>query len=542
LIAVLRFGRVESSRILALWLLLVIVGITVHLGGYPLLDADEGRNAEIARGMAESNDYLMPRINGLPYVDKPVVFFAIEALFMELLGPTEVAARLPALLFTLATAAVVFLFARRLWGGASPWVAAIVFLAMPFTVIFARVVIFDSTLTFFVVSGLVAFYLAVEERNRRWAALAWLAMGFAMITKGPVTFILVLFVALPYAWRRGGLRMMFPPAGILLFLLVVAPWVWSVTQIVPDFLHYVLVTETAERLTTPDLDRTGPFWYFLPYLLAGALPWSLAVLFSWRSIRKPDPAMFYLILWIVVPLLFFSLSQSKRPQYILPLMPAIALIVTRIWDEAKTRGAAIAMAALGGLLLVAPLFLHRTRIKPQIAPAADDAAIALGIMFAAGSLIALFTRKRELVLIGLTLPSISMPLLVNPLMAAIGETRSARSFVEELNPHLTPQTRVISVESYTGSLAFYLRRRMIVATDDASEFTSNYLVRRYELFSSDRRTMIRDPQYFQRTLADCCTPRVYIVRSRDRERRALLESLGWREVATSRQHTAYSNP
>jgi 4-amino-4-deoxy-L-arabinose transferase-like glycosyltransferase len=520
----------------------VIVGITVHLGGYPLFDSDEGRNAEIARGMAESNDYVMPRINGLPYVDKPVVFFAIGAMFMEVLGPTELAARLPAWLFTLATAVVVFLFARRLWGGASPWVAAIVFLAMPFTVIFARVVIFDSTLTFFVVSGLAAFYLAVEERNRRWAALAWLAMGFAMITKGPVTFVLVLFVALPFAWRRGGVRMIFSAAGLLLFLLVVAPWVWSVSRVVPDFLQYVLVTETAERLTTPDLQRTGPFWYFLPYLVAGALPWSLVVLFSWRSFRKPDPAMFYLTLWIAVPLLFFSLSQSKQPQYILPLMPAIALIVTRIWDEAKTRGAAIAMAALGGVLLLAPLFLHRAKMKPHIAAAADDTAIAFGIVFAAGGLIALFVRHREIILIGLTLPVISIPLLANPLMVSIGETRSARSFVEDLNPHLTPQTRVISVASYTGSLAFYLRRRMIVVTGDASEFTSNYLVRRYDLFSSDRRTMIRDPHYFHRTLADCCTPRVYIVRSRDRQRRALLVSLGWREIVTSRQHTAYANP
>ncbi len=91
-----------------------MIALAIHLGGVPLLDADEGRNAEVAREMAETNDYVMPRLNGLPYLDKPIVYFAAEAAAMEVLGPTELAARLPAYLFTLATAAVLFWFARRI--------------------------------------------------------------------------------------------------------------------------------------------------------------------------------------------------------------------------------------------------------------------------------------------------------------------------------------------------------------------------------------------------------------------------------------------
>src|SRR5215213_5133603 len=254
------------------------------------MDADEGRNAEVAREMAATNDYVMPRLDGLPYLDKPIVYFAAEAAAMEVLGPTEVAARLPAYLFTIATAALLFWFARRTFveqrSTQAPYVAAIVFLAMPLTIAFARTVIFDSALMFFCTLALVAFYVALEERNGRWSLLAWGAMGLAMITKGPVTFVLVLFVVIPYAFTRRAMRFLFPILGIVLFATVIAPWVWGVTQVVPEFLRYVLVTETAARMATKELQRTGPPWYFLPYLIGGAMPWSLVALFSIRSFKR----------------------------------------------------------------------------------------------------------------------------------------------------------------------------------------------------------------------------------------------------------------
>ena len=521
---------------LKIWLLVVVVAIGFHLGGTPLLDADEGRNAEVAREMAETNDYVMPRLNGLPYLDKPIVYFAVTAAFMEVLGPTELAARLPAFLFTLATASVLFWFARRI--GLDPYVAAIAFLAMPLTMAFARIVIVDSALTFFVVVSLVAFHRAIEESNRRWSVLAWAAMGIAMITKGPVTFVLVLFVVLPYAWRRKALAVLFPLVGIVLFAALIAPWVWGVTQVVPEFLRYIVVTETAERMATKALQRTGPPWYFVPYLLAGALPWSMVALFSWRSFGKRDDTTFFLLLWLVLPLAFFTISQSKRPQYILPLMPAIALLVARIWPEARTRAASIVTVLFGGVLLAAPLFLHRTKMKPEIAGVADDTALALGVAFALGGLAALFARRRELVLIGLTIPVIAVPALANPLMHALGERRSAKSFAAELDPHLTPDTEVIGVEAFTGSMAFYLRRPITIVSEDGSELTSNYILRRYARYVGRPASPLEPLRYFERSLGSM-EPRVYVLHRKDARRRTLLERRGWRVVADNVHHLAY---
>ena len=524
------------SRLLPIWLLVCALAPAIYLGGFPLLDADEGRNAEVGREMAETNDYVMPRLNGLPYLDKPVVYFAAEAAAMEVLGPTELAARLPAYLFTLATAAVVFWFARRT--GADPYVATIAFLSMPLTIAFARTVIFDSALMFFCVVALATFYIAIEEKDARWSLVAWAAMGLAMITKGPVTFVLVLFVAIPYAIKRRAVRVVFPLLGLVLFVAVIAPWVWGVMQVVPEFLRYVLVTETAERMATTALKRTGPPWYFVPYLIAGALPWSLVALFNIRKLRH-KPQLLYIILWIAIPFVFFSINQSKRPQYILPLMPGIALLIAHIWSEAKTRATAIVLAAFGALFLAAPFFFHRTKMKPEVAAVADDTALFLGIAFALGGVVALFAKRRELALVALSLPMIAIPLLANPLMNALGERRSTKSFIAELRPHLTPQTEVIGVEAFTGSMAFYLERPIVVVTEDASELTSNYLVRRYEMFTTNPASPLKSLPYFERSLATA-TPRVYVLRNNDAKRRGVLERGGWRMVAEGAHHVGYA--
>ena len=141
---------------------IVLAGLVCRFDGYPLLDPDEGRNAEIAREMAASNDFLLPRLNGLPYPDKPLLFFAAGALAMEVAGPTAFAARLPPLLFTLGTVILIWWLGRRWFGAEAGWIAAIATGASPLTLAFARTVIFDSTLTLFVTAAIAAFYQAAE--------------------------------------------------------------------------------------------------------------------------------------------------------------------------------------------------------------------------------------------------------------------------------------------------------------------------------------------------------------------------------------------
>ncbi|HEX6177709.1 MAG TPA: glycosyltransferase family 39 protein, partial [Thermoanaerobaculia bacterium] len=430
-----------ATAALKIWLFLSAAALAIHLGGPPLLDPDEGRNAEVAREMAETNDYVVPRLNGMPYLDKPIVYFAAEAFFMEILGPTELAARLPAYLFTLGTAAMVFWFARKRIGENEAYVASAAFLAMPLTIAFARIVIFDSALNFFIVGAIIAFHEAIEEGSRKWTTIAWVAIAFGVLTKGPVAIAVPLLIAIPYAIRRKTLRRLGSILGFVLFAAIIAPWVWAVSREVPDFLHYVLVTETAARMATDELRRTGPPWYFLPYLVGGAAPWSIVAIASWRALRRRDPMLLFLLLWIIVPLVFFSISQSKRPQYILPLMPGVALLIGWIWREIRFRAAALIASVFGVVLLVAASMPQLiARMRPEIAPAARNAALVLGAVLLIGGLVAAFARQREIGFVALSLPVIALPLVANPLMHALGERRSARSLVAEIAPQFTPQT------------------------------------------------------------------------------------------------------
>lgn len=508
-------------RLFAIWSLVAAVCLAIHLGGYPLLEPDEGRNGEVGREMAASNDYVLPHLDGLPYLDKPIVYFAAEAAAMEVLGATEVAARLPALLFTLLTAALIAWFARRT--GIDPYVAAIVFLAMPLTMAFARTVIFDSALAFFITVAIVAFY---EERP----ALAWAAIAFGVLTKGPVAIALPLLVGIPYAIWRKRFRTLWSWAGLALFVVIIAPWVWGVSRAIPDFLHYVLVTETAQRLATKALKRTGPPWYFIPYLIGGAFPWSIAAFFGdRRTVNGERWRDRYLLLWIAVPFIFFSLSQSKRPQYILPLMPAIALYVASKWNARMAKAAAIAVLVLGVLVSAALPFVH---LRAEYATAARTAAIAIGVITVAAGLIALW--RRDLAIVALSLPILMIPIATNPLMQSLATRRSEKALATAIAPHVTPSTEIVGLEAFTGSMAFYLQRPIVVVSPDGDEFTSNYIIRHYSDFV-DRSNLRKTATPFDRS-----RPRIIIVRSNDAKNRAVVEANRAVRIAESGHYVAYT--
>jgi 4-amino-4-deoxy-L-arabinose transferase-like glycosyltransferase len=523
------------------------VALCYQLDGYALFEPDEGRNAEVAREMAASNDYVLPRLNGLPYLDKPVLFYAAGALTMELLGPTELAARLPSLAFTLLTLGVVTWFAHHLYGAAGAWIAAIAYVASPFTLTYARTVIMDSAVTLWMVVAIAAFYLGVERAVRppgqpavndaehprppdrpgagAWAVWGWAALGLGVLTKGPVALAVPLLVMVPYArWRRR-LAVVLDPVAMLVFLAVVLPWVFAVSRDVPDFLHYVLVVETAQRLTTGALGRSEAWWYFFPILLGAALPWTVVVASAFRRPVRgaaPDPRAVLLGLWIVVPLLFFTLSQSKRPQYILPLVPAFALAVAHLWRQVEGRlpGARIAgavLAAFGGVLVVAAARLAEVfPASAEVAAVIPATARWLGAAAAIGGIAALaLARHRAWTLCALALPVCAVPIAGMPLLRALGDDRSAAGLAAAMRPWVSDRTEIVAIETFPLSLPFYLQRPLTLVTRDGRELTSNYVPRRLDDFRRAPGSLLRPPEWWDDALTFCERPRLFVVRVDD---------------------------
>ena len=517
------------------WLVLAAaVALGWRLGAVRLLDPDEGRNAEVAREMAQRNDYLLPHLDGLPYLDKPVVYFAAAAAAMNVLGPNETAARLPAYLATLATLGLVAWFARRRWGADAGWLAALALATMPMPLAYARAAIFDSTLSLCTTAAILCFF---EERP----VLAWVAMGVGALTKGPVALLVPLATILPWTLLTGGngsLRRLFDWRGMLAFAAVALPWFVAVATRIPMFPQYVFVRETWQRVMTPSFHRGGPWWYFLPILPVAAFPWivpALAGLKHWRwgwLARRENPharEAVFLACWVLAPLAFFSFNHSKLPQYVLPLMPAIALAAARAYAREGMafawRASVVTAVALGlGLVSLTRWMPAPISLTPAERAAIPPAALILGLtLLVAAGLVAVGVRRgrKTLVAAAYGLAVASIPFAGAPLLDAVGEDRSAFALAAALRD----KGVVVGVGAYPPSLPFYLRRPMYVATETGRELTSTFIADYVERLRFQEGSPLLSGAVWAALRDTCAQPTVFVFRANDRDRRAAMTDL-----------------
>jgi 4-amino-4-deoxy-L-arabinose transferase-like glycosyltransferase len=462
------------------------------LGAWPLIEPDEGRNAEVAREMLAGGRWSVPYFNGLPYLDKPVLFFWAVAAAFRALGVDEFAARLPSALAAVACVALTFAVARPLVGGGRAALAAVVFASAPIVLAFARLVIFDMLLTACVTAAL---YCLLQGRRTgavwRWWPAAAGSMGLGLLCKGPVGVVVPL---LAWAAARGALppppprRAGTAPAlvSIALFASMIAPWLARVEALEPGFLHYAVVDETLLRLTSAARFRRGA----PPYFYAGVLAWAggvwsaLLVWLSpelwrrWRAGGSDACAIAFATRAAVAMVLFFTLSASKRPQYLLPAMVPLALLVAIACTAAPQR-AAKALRGFGGIAAVVGLvavivalrgFSTGTGDRSFLTPAVAGAA---GVFLMGWGVATAIVGGRPAVAVGSAVvmgPGLLLTLL-HPLGAA-AEARSTRALAAQV----PPSAQVVGAAAFRTSLPFYLGRPVPLLSRDGHELTSNYVV------------------------------------------------------------------
>jgi len=359
-------GTARAALVAVFLLLLVVVWIEPR--GSALAEPDETRYAEIPREMLAARDLIVPRLNGVPYFEKPPLLYWANAASLSAFGETPWAARLPTRLAGLGTALLVLWAAARRGGRSAGLCAAIFFLSAPMGFLFSRANLTDGLLTFFFTACVLAGREAMQRREegRRSAvasAFTGAAAAGAFLTKGLVGAFLpgaiLLLFALATKRLRPLLRALVLSPAPLVFLALAAPWFVLVGRRHPGFLEFFFVHEHFARFATGAARRPGPVVYFVPVFLLGFLPGIPFFLAGLRPRRDAeghrDEDVLFALLWFSTVFLFFSLSRSKLPPYLFPAIPAAALLAeaglrsgrraSRLWAISAFLSTAFVIAA-----------------------------------------------------------------------------------------------------------------------------------------------------------------------------------------------------
>ena len=478
-----------SRGAVALLLALLALAWFSTLDYRKLIKPDEGRYAEIAREMALSGDWVTPRLNGIKYFEKPPLQYWATAASFRLFGPDEWTARLWSALTGFAGVLLAWYAGKRLWGPTAGVLSAMVLGTSLWYLVIGHLNTLDMGVTFFLEAAMCAFVFAQRSAHRstgerRWMLAAWAAMALAVLSKGLAGLVLPAATLIAYCTLQRTLapfgRMHFGK-GLLVFLALAAPWFIAVSKANPEFAHFFFVHEHFERYLTREHGRYEPFWYFVPVLLLGLLPWTTMALQAgaagWRSGASSGfNERRFLVLWAAVIFLFFSASGSKLPSYILPVFPAIALLAGDWLASSERASLRWHLAFVGIVSIIAFVVLQRMTTNSNADPMTLRYAqwlMGAFVLLGAGTLGALWLRHR-----GRTLTAIAT-LATSALIAgqvallgheALGRSFSAHYIAGQIRPLLTTGVPFYSVGMYEQTLPFYIERT-VTLVEYGDEFT-----------------------------------------------------------------------
>jgi 4-amino-4-deoxy-L-arabinose transferase-like glycosyltransferase len=365
-----------SGRGAALVLAVTAALLLFRLGAVPLLGPDEPRYARVAVEMHRSGDWVTPTLQGQPWLEKPALYYWLASAAFSRLGETETAARLPSVGAGLLLVGATALFGTRVFGRAAGLHASFILATALLPFAYGRAAAMDMLLAATVTTGIgliglrllgIAGPLAVP------AASAFL--GLAILAKGPIGVLLPGLVVVAYllAKREGRwLRELLSLRSIAAFVVVAAPW-YVANSLAQGraFVDVFLLNHNLQRFTSTIHSHAGPLYYYLPLLLAGLFPWTGLALPALVGLApKTSRADLFVLLWLILPLVFFSLAGSKLPGYILPCLPPLALLMGRAADRLVLRqpaplGGSRAVAVIGlvlaGLVAALPAALFQWR-------------------------------------------------------------------------------------------------------------------------------------------------------------------------------------
>ena len=357
-----------------LLLALVALAYLLPLGTHGLWIPDETRYAQISQNMLLSGNWVSPHFMDVRYFEKPVAGYWMIAIGQALFGQNLFGVRFASALSTALSVLLCYLIARRMWNEPrKSFACALLYMSLTVIAGQAGYANLDPQFTFWVNLSLVALWFAVDSASRGQRLIAWavlgLACGMGFMTKGFLAWLLPVLIALPWMlWQKRWRELLvYGPVAIVVAVVVSLPWVLAVHAQEPDYWRFFFWHEHIRRFAGEDAQHDAPWWYYLPLLVGFSLPWVAllppALKQAWQTRRQSNIA--FLLLWLWMPLIFFSLSKGKLPAYILPcLLPLALLLGHTLADRLKLEQGRILgingvlNLALGVITLLALVYLQ----------------------------------------------------------------------------------------------------------------------------------------------------------------------------------------
>lgn len=424
------------------------------LGSFGLVGADEPRYAQIAREMLARHDWVTPVLNGVAWLEKPILYYWGAMISYSVFGVSDWAARVPTAFMTTMMVFAIYAFMRRFRPG-SHMEAALIATSLAGIIGFGRAASTDMPLAAMFTIGMLCWYAWIETQSNRFLLAFYVFIALATLAKGPVApflaaLIIMVFAALRREWKLIVQTLWVP--GLLVYLAVALPWFVLVQKANPQFVRVFIFEHNLARFGTDMFRHKQPFWYFVPVLLAGLLPWVVLAVASLvqavrSGIRERSRFELFFATWAILPVLFFSMSQSKLPGYILPAIPPFALLLAnylcrRLQTTEKPALWLITLhSVMVSVLLGAALLTNYFVLKLKPTPTALWISAIVGLICCPGTLAPIYAKGLRTMRIATLIPVIvALAFVLKFASPSIDANDSQRPVATALDKGMAPRS------------------------------------------------------------------------------------------------------